>query len=386
MALELSKVTEQVNEMSRVLAGTAERREKALPALRQLRELYAGDLERLHTLAEQADPKLKCALPSREPLDAVFPAPEPPIQATILAADGSQIYPDPHGWALYYVINVGSLVYRHGSGQAPAAESAPRVARAVDADGGLIGGERIDARRDVAEIQKLADLAEAEAGGGPLAALLDSTIGLRAWSAAIPQTEQATLQRSYEDQLERVRRTGAALSGFISRSRRAGAVNLLDLAQMTDAGGTRAGPSPFAGITDQVLWGDLQPGERSALFVGAGQPPVYFFYLNTDLPDAPRLPDVEAEPARIELPEWVALSTEKLGWVHGLVYDQCRLNNGYPYVLSRADELAIILNEEREALETMLLQAMSGQGLPLPRLSPKERQKRITRAPFRRRL
>jgi hypothetical protein len=81
----------------------------------------------------------------------------------------------------------------------------------------------------------------------------------------------------------------------------------------------------------------------------------------------------------------VASSPDRLGWVHSLVYDQCRINNGYPYVLSRADELAIILNEEREGLETMLLQAMGRQGMGLPRPSPKAAQKRIARAPSRRR-
>lgn len=385
MTLELSKAAEQVGKIGRDLADGVERRRQVLPALRELRRLYAHDLERLQALADSpAGRDARCARPTHEPLDAAFPAPEPPAQATILAADGSQIYPDPHGWALYYLINVGSLVYRHGSGQAPSAASAPLVAQAVDAEGYLLAGERIDARRDVAEVQKLADLAEAEPPGEPLVALLDSTLGLRAWSGAIPQAEQAALGQSYETQVERIRRAGAALAGFLSRSRRAGAVNLLDLAQLDEAGETRSGPSPFLGLTDLLLWGDLRPGERSALFVEVGDPPVYFFYLNTELPDA--LPGVEAEPARIELPEWVARVPEKLNWVHALVYDQCRINSGYPYVLTRADELAIILNDEREALETMLLRAMSRQGLPLPRLSPKERQKRIARAPFRRRL
>ena len=386
MALELSKIAEQVGEIGRDLAAGAERRRQVLPALRELRRLYAHDLERLQALAEAAGEKAKCARPTHEPLDAAFPAPAPPDRATILAADGSQIYPDPHGWALYYLINVGSLVYRHGSGQTPEAASAPMVAQAVDAEGNLLAGERIDARRDVAEVQRLAELCEAEAGDEPLVALLDSTLGLRAWSAAIPQAEQAALQQSFDVQMECVRQAGAALAGFLSRSRRAGVVCLLDLAQSVETGEARSEPSPFQGLTDQMLWGDLQHGERSALLVEASEPPVYFFYLNTEPVDGPHLPDIETEPARIELPEWVALSPEKLRWVHSLVYDQSRLNNGYPYVLTRADELAIILNEEREALETMLLQAMIHQGLSLPRLSPKERQKRVARAPFRRRL
>ena len=138
-------------------------------------------------------------------------------------------------------------------------------------------------------------------------------------------------------------------------------------------------------ITDQMLWGDLKPGERSALFVKQGRFPVYFFYLNTAPPDSLQMAEVEAEPTRIELPEWVAMNNGKLNLVHALVYDQCRMNNGYPYVLTRADELAVILNEEREALETMILQAVSRHEMPMPRFSHKAAQKRIARGQFRRR-
>ena len=66
-------------------------------------------------------------------------------------------------------------------------------------------------------------------------------------------------------------------------------------------------------------------------------------------------------------------------WSTPLVYDQCRFNNGYPYVLTRADELAVILGEEREALETMIVQAMVRHGLPLPELSRKAQQKQVAR-------
>ena len=395
MTLELSKVASQVEDMGKGLAEAASRQQKALPALRARRRALAGDAERLRALAESAEGKqARCAVPTDEPLYETYPAPEPPARATILAADGSQIAPDPHGLALYYAINVGSLIYRHGSGLAPEAASDPTVEAATGPDGSVLAVELLSARRDVAEIRKLADLAEGEEPGDPLVALLDSTIGLRAWSPAIPQAEQKMLERSYAAQLDRLRLAGAALAGFIGRSRRAEVVSLLDLGRQEEPAAPVAEPSVFQGVTDQVLWGDLAPGERSALFVRgtaanrdfqARGHRVYFFYLNTEPPDWPQVPGVDGEPARIEVPEWVASRPEKLAWVHALVYDQCCLNNGYPYALSRADELAIILNEEREAIETMILQAMSRQGMLPPRVSFKAAQKRIARAPSRRR-
>jgi hypothetical protein len=386
MALELSGVTAQVEAISQELAERGRHHEKVMPVLRALRREFAQAQEPLAMLAESPEgQRQRCAVPTAEPLDARLRAPEPPAQATVLAADGSQIYPDAHGLAPYYLINVGSLAYHHGSGQAPRATSEARLAYAINVDGGLLSAEQIHARRDVAEMQKLADLAE-EVAAGPAVALLDSTLGLRAWAATIPQAEQQALQETYLAQMDRLRLAGVALAGFVSRSRQAGAVNLLDLARRENPAELPPEPSPFGGLTDQMLWGDLEPGQRSALFRQPGMLPVYFFYLNTEPPDWQPLAEAEAEPARIEVPEWVALNPEKLGLVQTLVYDQCSINNGYPYALTRADELAIILAQEREALEAMILQAMNRQGLPLPRLSYKAAQKRIARTPSRRRL
>jgi len=386
MALELTKITEQIDEMGRELAARAERFQKVLPALRALRRLFSNDLDRLRVLAgSPAGLEAGCASPVEEPLDVTFSAPAPPGSATIIAADGSQILPDAHGWALYYLINVGSLVYRHGSGEAPQAATDPRVGYGADDAGNLLTHEQLSARRDVAEMRKLAEKASEASGSEPLIAFLDSTLGLRAWSAAIPQNEQESLQQDYAAALERLCVSGAALAGVISRSRRAGVVTLLEMAQREDPNSRSPDLSPFTGITDQALWGDLRPGERSALMSDGGSPPVYFFYLNTQPPDLPLPPEAEAEPARIEIPDWVAHSREKLEWVHALVYDQCSINGGYPYALTRADELAIILSDEREALEMMILQAASRQGAPFPRTSFKEAQKRIARAPLRRR-
>lgn len=386
MTLELNKISGQIDEMGQVLAARAEHLQKVLPALRALRQAFSADLERLRTLA--ASPlgqETCCASPTEELLDVRVPAPTPPGFATIIAADGSQIYPDTHGWALYYLINIGSLVYRHGSGEAPQAATEPLVGYGADDAGNLLTSEQLSARRDVAEMRKLAERAQEALGDEPLVALLDSTLGLRAWSPTIPQAEQESLQQDYAAALDRLRVSGAALAGVVSRSRRAGAVSLLELASREEPQCPSPGLSPFKGITDQALWGDLRAGQRSALMSEGGSPPVYFFYLNTQPPDAPQSLQAEAEPARIEVPEWVALSREKLDWVHALVYDQCSINSGYPYALTRADELAIILGEEREAVEMMILRSASRQGAPFLRASYKEAQKRIARVQLRRR-
>jgi hypothetical protein len=133
----------------------------------------------------------------------------------------------------------------------------------------------------------------------------------------------------------------------------------------------------FRGIADRALFSTLAPGERSALFVrgtAANQDfrarghEIQFFYLNTG-----------QDLARVEVPEWVARRSEWLDLVHASIHDQCRFNMGYPYVLTRADEQAVILGEEREALEGMIMRAMVQHGLYLPELSRKAQQKQVAR-------
>jgi hypothetical protein len=80
----------------------------------------------------------------------------------------------------------------------------------------------------------------------------------------------------------------------------------------------------------------------------------------------------------VEVPQWGA-QRESLELVHAAVYEQCRLNNGYPYVLTRADEQAVIMGQEREALETMIAQALARRGLPPLEPSRKAAQKQVAR-------
>jgi hypothetical protein len=193
--------------------------------------------------------------------------------------------------------------------------------------------------------------------------------------------QQKRIRTAYLACLDQARSGGALLSGYVSRPRSAEVVSLLYLAQLEppQRGQVESlGETRFRGLTDRLLFDFLEPGQRSALFSRGTadnrehyEPRghrVWFFYLNTG-----------TDFARVEVPEWVADQPDALGIVHASVYDQCSVNNGYPYILTRADEQAIILGDEREALESMIIRAMSGHDLPLPEYSPKARQKQIAR-------
>lgn len=385
MTLELSQVTQQIDDMGRVLAGRAGRERQVLPAARELLRLFAHRQEELRQVAgSEPGQRLRCASPGDEPLDAAFSAPPMPERVTLIAADGSQIYPDQHGLAFYYLINVGSIIFRHGSGRAPAVAAAPQLFYREDQvypGGEPITGDLVGVQRNLAEMRALADLALAEPGDGPpRLALGDGPLLIWLQRADLPAGWQEQILADYLGCLDRLRAGGVPVAGFVSRPHSAEVMALLYLAQLESEerhAVTTLAETDYRGLTDRALFGSLAPGERSALFVrgtAANQEfrsrghEIWFFYLNTG-----------ADLARVEVPEWVACRPAALHLVHAAMYDQCRFNNGYPYVLTRADEQAVILGEEREALEEMLMRAMTRHGLPLPELSRKAQQKRVAR-------
>ncbi len=385
MALELSKVTGQINEMGRVLAERAGRQEKTLPAARELLNRFSQKQDELRRVAESTPGQnLRCASPGDEILDARFPAPPLPEWVTLIATDGSQIYPDQHGLAFYYAINVGSIVYRHGSGETPQTLSDPRLyfrEEQVYPGGSPVNGDLISAQRDLAEMQELARLVLLEPSKGPpRVALGDGSLLIWLQRRDIPEEQQSRILEDYLGCLDRLRGENLPVAAFVSRPRSAEVVALLYLAHLEPEERQNVknlSDTGFRGLADRALFGFLKPGERSALFVRGTAAnlefqrrghSVLFFYLNTG-----------TDLARVEVPEWVARQPTQLDTVHAAVYNQCTFNQGYPYVLTRADELAVILGDEREGLETLIVQAMIRHGMRWPELSRKAQQKQVAR-------
>jgi hypothetical protein len=385
MTLELKKVASQIEDMGRELAKRAGRQQRALPAARELLRLYAHRQAELGQVAE-SDPgqRLRCASPGEEALDAIFVTPDLPEHVTLVAADGSQIYPDRHGLASYYLINVGSVVFRHGSGQAPDVDTEPRLYYAEDnvyPGGNLVTSDLVSAERALAEMRALADLALAEPRDGPPRfALADGPLLIWLQRAALPEGQQARILSEYLACLDRLRAGGTPVAGFVSRPHSAEVVALLYLAHLPEEERptiNSLAETNYRGLTDRALFGFLEAGERSALFVRgtatnrefrAKGHAICFFYLNTG-----------ADLARVEVPEWVIRQPEMLELVHVAAFDQCRFGDGYPYILTRADELAVILGDEREALAGYVARAMARHGLPMPEPSRKAQQKRVAR-------
>jgi hypothetical protein len=312
------------------------------------------------------------------------PAPALPDNVTLAAADGSQIYPDRHGLAFYYAINVATIVMRQGSGLAPEVMAQPQLFYSeedVYPAGQPAAADLVGARRGLAEISALADHTLGEPlHGPPRIALADGPLLIWLQRAALSDAQREEILRDYLACLDRMRAGRAPVAGFVSRPQSAEVVALLWLGLASQEGRIETDSlhrSQYRGVSDRTLFSALMPGERSALFLrgtaanrdfGARGHAIHFFYLNTG-----------TDIARVEVPEWVADRTADLELVHAAVYDQCRFNRGYPYLLSRADEEAVIMTDERNALEDMIVQALTRQGLLPPELSRKAQQKQIAR-------
>jgi hypothetical protein len=396
MALELNKLTKDVNALSQNLAVRLAELEKQLPAAQAvLRAIGVADEALQRKVAAARQHRWAGAIPTAEAVGEAFPLPAAPARYNVMAADGSQIYPDRHGVALYYLINIGSIVFRCGLPQAPSTSSQPEVYYQEDDlyedEGGQKPKVKIDAERDRAELAELARLAEAAAAAGPArsVALLDNGLLLYLSLQVDDQALIRELLNKYIDQLDRLAASGAAVAGVVDRPRAASVVRLLHLnslepQQITDEALRRLGD--WERLNDGALFDFLQPGERSALFVHASPAneiyyaprghSLYFFYVNAGRPGKDAL-------LRVEVPEWVAGDPERLDLVHLALVEQSRVSDGFPYVLMRAHELAVVTVSERRSFDEMVMGALIRQKLR-PGISQKAQGKAWTGAGRRR--
>lgn len=388
MALELNKLTSSVDALGANAAKRLAELNERLPVAEALLKTINAEDDELRKKIEAAGRfRWAGAMPTGEAVSATFPPPSHPARANIIAADGSQIYPDRHGVAMYYLVNVGSIVFRHGLPDAPSTSSAPQVfyedADLYEEDGGLIPGVMIDAERDIRELGELARLAQTEVMAAPTLTLLDN--GLLLYISLQTPNERLIdeVLRLYLGHLDTLKGAGAVVAGVVDRPRAQSVIRLLHLATLTpdEIGEERLRDlGSFRHINDGLLFGFLGPGERSALFVNASpanldryQPcghTIYFFYLNAGRSGKDSL-------LRIEVPEWVAKDKAKLDLAHAALLEQCRASDGFPYVLMRAHELAVVTVAERREFDQMVIGSLIRRGLS-PSLSQKAQGKQWT--------
>lgn len=402
LTLELHKVTGQLESMGNALAG---RRQELSARADDARAALAGapvvtpELEAKIRLARRADAWQRGAEPLGDRLDERVRFGAPPARHTLIAVDGSQILPDRHAAAAYYLTNIGTVVLRAGSGEAPEVETSPRLyydpAETLDAEGRLRTPEFVGALRSEQELEALADLVEIERdrfGGESGELIIALTDGpLLPWIAA-PGGAQDTAQSREMDralryaarQHERIRQAGGVALGYIDRPGSAFVLRLLELIEIRPEEITRERlrAGPYRELVDRLLFAGLAPAERSGLFRAstasheryralAPGNDIIFAYANMGR-------DALHAPVRIEAPGWVATDPDRMDAALAAIHANC-VPVPYPYVLTRAHELAVVGEEERRTFEQMLAQSMWSAGM-VPEISLKSEAKKLVRS------
>jgi len=368
MSLDFQQIYLKIQEIGASFRQRNARLEERRRLARALFRASAGDLEALCAAVEaavEADPSTRCALPHQESLDAHHPTPAPPANATIIAAHGSQIYPDRHGAVHYGLVNVGAIVLQTASGKAPQIFTDSQLfyeEELLTPEGNPLTEGLLALRRDLDERRKLDELASLYPA--PVITFTDG--GIELWGAK--DAQDASFGRSlqtYKTVLSRLQSKGVTTAGYVDKPAADLVVRLLELLYLGRDPEKQKAPHnehPFRGVTDRWLFGEKQnsllgAGERSAVFAlqsktkkeYSGDLALHFFYLNAGSREHPWL-------ARVEIPQWVADDPQKLNALHAVLVEQARMmgTKPYPYLLHRAHETAVVTHEEKSQVEQML--------------------------------
>lgn len=382
MSLDYQQVREQVAQLG---ANAPERererrsrQELALALLHTRAQDVSAIAELVRQVTRKHDPSLRCALPVSEALDAHYALPDLPDQASILAADGSQINPDRHAEVEYGLVNVGAIHFQHGAAQTPATTVRTHLLydEALYTATGVMSEAMVALLRDEKERSLLAELAQA--ADPPVFTFTDGPMEL--WGAKDAGEEAAEFKEHlavYLQALQRLNDLGAATAGYVDKPHAGLVARTLEVMltpeeKLSDI----KHHHPLRGVSDRFLYEQLlQAGERSALFALQSQSAkqyqeslaLHFFYLNVGLEGKPSL-------ARVEIPAWVAGDPALLDQMHALLWAQCSILGGrrYPYVLHRAHETALVKMEERDQVTQMIVAELYRRGVPVGVKSQKQ--------------
>jgi len=373
LPLQLGLISEHLEEMARALRGMkGQEIERAGLLLRQT------DPDNLRAKIEKAKTSWLLAWPEKT-LSGAYPAPEPPLNFSVAATDGSYIRPDRHIPARFVVINIGSALFTYGDDPMARLESKshfyfreeelriPHPFKEL-----YLEREFVGARRTVLELEALVEVATQ--GIKPVVGLQDGSLIL--WG--LPTTDDPddiSVRDHFLDPflraLQELRAQGIPVASYLSQPQSKDVANSLRV-EICDNEPVNCDKCSYvekhqrpicgdlAGVLDRQIFASLKPGERSDIYkssskilrVGYGEHGIYFFYLN-----------VEPEIVRLEVPQWVARDEEKLNLLQALVYDQCQRGRGYPSALQEAHEQAVITGPERRVVESLVEEALAKEGV-----------------------
>ena len=355
-----------------------------------------GCWEDLRDRAETTDRSWLVARLRESPAARHEPMPRP-TPVTVVASDGSQVFPDRHREPHLFLVNIARLAFQYGTHEAPFIEALPHIRSDDDALADILdevvhdaSPEVVSAIRDELELKALLDTAlQTRVDGRPIVALADGTL-IRWMLRAMRDDRQADrFVARYAALLEGFREARIPVASFVSLPRNTEVVNLLRLHRGEPEEPRRAAPGAGAdgaapesgsappkrddtrdtieGVLDRHVFEQrLLPGERSAVFESSSKVQerygaadrICYFYLH--------VPGRPEEIARVELPRWLADESALVDLVHAVVLRECDKGDGYPLILAEAHERAVVRGREKAAFHALVEHALYGSGRAAP--------------------
>ncbi len=386
MPVDYQQVHARIKEIG---AGAKERSKKLEEKRNNARDWLSSCANQLDVLrakvnsAKAVDANIRCALPVNESLASHYRPAESVKEATLIAADGSQINPDRHAATLYSLINIGVVIFRSGSGDAPDVKTFTELNYGDDlySNHGMINEDMIALGRDLSERKKLLELGLQYSK--PVVTFTDGPIEL--WGAeGSAQDEYRRNREKHLSILSQMQSENIITAGYIDKPAADLVTRLLEISKIQESEMKNVRDvHSLRGVTDRWLFGEdgnplLKKGERSAIFIiqsssrnhYKGKLEIHFFYLNVGTDKHPWI-------VRVEIPAWVAEDQEKVNLLHASLIAQCEIMGAkpYPYLLHRAHETALVKLQEKQQIEQMLIQELRNQDEELDEGSYKQSAK-----------
>ncbi len=408
MTLEFSKLTEQVYKMGVMIDQLDFDLTDKLEIAKE-RFASASDLEAIRERIDFVRHNISgyrgaapLDRPHHIPMNFVHPKPNMPERATIIAVDGSQIYPYEQAPVHFYLLNIGVFTFHHGAAHVPQPQTLPKLFfhkdYVHDASGRLVSNRTVDARRTVLEMQILAQIAweTHRKNRLPIIALYDNQLMFGANNDVVGGKQlvkdyHGAMQHLYDVQANGVR---VSLAGYVDNPVRSRVIlRLLFLMSLQDEAEIRARAhelkegGDLEGLRDiHLLRSVLKIGERTAVMVQNSprnleykrvnpSHEIAFFYIKVGT-------ETRSNIARVDVPMWVARDPQALDDLHAMLVTQSTMqgNNPYPYALTRADELAYVSSKDKKKLDEMINLELRRKGISPAIGNPKARGKTLARS------
>lgn len=382
MPIDYQQIYTRIQEIGAGAKEKEKRKEEARELAQNLLASFNSELEVLRSKvdsAKAADPNIRCAVPINEVLASHYPMPDSTIQATLIAADGSQIVPNRHDPLQYYVINVGVIAMQIGSGNTPEVETDTELRVLDEFDDTYFSDSQVALQRDVAERKKLLEMSEKYSG--TIIALTEGQLEL--WGS-VDNENAKEFEKSLQDYLhalEEMRQKQIIAGGYVDKPGANWLVKLLEIAgtPQDELKNVRKNHL-LAGVTDLWMFSQiLGEHERSAVFAlqaksaekYKGALAIHFFYVNVGNKKHPKI-------ARVDIPLWVMENPGMLNALHSVLIEQSKIMGNtqqFPYLLHRAHEIAIVTHREKEDIDRLLSRDILSSGGKLGEKSGKQSAK-----------